>query len=212
MELNLDDLNHAFSEQGDRLKAVVDDVDEISAPTRLPGWSAGVMIGHVSSAIEALWRWDGAGSGEGIELDAVSYWQPVAAFADGSSEWAIRYAADRSEAELREGLVTAIDRAGSHLEEAASESIVVLPMGGAWLRFDQFLATRILEMTVHGLDLAAAGRSDVRPGLRSIGVTAAILDGCLDGSRPSDLTDDVSWVEAATGRCPHDDARLPVVV
>lgn len=212
MELNFDDLKAAFAEQGDQLKAIVDDVGELSVPTRLPGWSAGVMTGHVSTAIEALWRWDSAEPGEGIELDAVSYWRPVAAFAEAGSDWAIHYAANRSEAKLREGLVTAIDRAGSHLEEAAPESVIALPMGGAWLRFDQFLATRILEMTVHGLDLAEAGGSNVEPGLRSIGLTAAILDECLDGSRPSDLADGASWVEAATGRRPYDDERLPVVV
>ena len=31
------------------------------------------------------------------------------------------------------------------------------------------------------------------------------------GGRPSDLSDDLAWVRAASGRAPHDDPRLPLI-
>jgi hypothetical protein len=45
--------------------------------------------------------------------------------------------------------------------------------------------------------------------------TAAILDELLTrrtvAGRPADLTDDMAWVRAASGRSPHPDPRLPLI-
>jgi hypothetical protein len=46
-------------------------------------------------------------------------------------------------------------------------------------------------------------------------MTAAILDDLLArrtvGGRPADLSDDMAWVHAASGRSPHPDPRLPLI-
>jgi len=34
---------------------------------------------------------------------------------------------------------------------------------------------------------------------------------CAVAGRPADLTDDLVWVRAASGRAPHDDPRLPLI-
>ena len=48
-----------------------------------------------------------------------------------------------------------------------------------------------------------------------IALTASILDELLArrtvGRRPADLSDDVAWVRAASGRSEHPDPRLPLI-
>jgi hypothetical protein len=64
------------------------------------------------------------------------------------------------------------------------------PGGIAWTRFDQALATRVFELTVHGLDLAAAIGSTNAMSPNALAVTGQILDKRLDGPRPAELGDD----------------------
>ncbi len=83
------------------------------------------------------------------------------------------------------------------------------------MRIDEFAASRIVEAVVHGLDLMLAlGREPVASA-EGIAATAAILDDLLArrtvGRRPADLTDDLSWVLAASGRAAHPDNRLPLI-
>ena len=91
------------------------------------------------------------------------------------------------------------------------DAVLVAPGGIAWTRFDQGLATRVVELTVHGLDLAAAIGSTTLMSPEALAITGQILDERLDGSRPTGLDDDARWVAAATGRAPHPDPRLPVL-
>jgi hypothetical protein len=83
------------------------------------------------------------------------------------------------------------------------------------MRVDEFAASRIVEAVVHGLDLTLAlGREPVASP-EGIAATAAILDDLLArrtvGRRPADLTDDLAWVLAASGRAAHPDNRLPLI-
>lgn len=83
------------------------------------------------------------------------------------------------------------------------------------MRVDEFAASRIVEAVVHGLDLTMTlGREPVASE-QGIAATAAILDDLLArrtvGRRPADLTDDLAWVLAASGRADHPDNRLPLI-
>src|SRR5438876_89984 len=48
-----------------------------------------------------------------------------------------------------------------------------------------------------------------------VAMTAAIFDELIARrtvpGRPADLTDDLAWVRAASGRAPHADPRLPLI-
>jgi uncharacterized protein (TIGR03083 family) len=83
------------------------------------------------------------------------------------------------------------------------------------MRVDEFVASRIVEAVVHGIDLAQAlGLSYfATPG--GIAATAAVLDDLLarrtTGRRPAALSDDLDWILAASGRAPADDNRLPLI-
>jgi len=83
------------------------------------------------------------------------------------------------------------------------------------MRVDEFVASRILEAVVHGIDLTQALGRDVIATSDGIKTTAEILDDLLArrtvGRRPPDLSDDLDWILAASGREPFDDDRLPLI-
>ncbi len=83
------------------------------------------------------------------------------------------------------------------------------------MRVDEFAASRIVEAVVHGLDLTIALGRDPVATPAGIAATAAILDDLLArrtlGRRPADLTDDLAWILAASGRASHPDNRLPLI-
>ncbi|MGA7269617.1 MAG: maleylpyruvate isomerase N-terminal domain-containing protein [Acidimicrobiia bacterium] len=85
----------------------------------------------------------------------------------------------------------------------------------ALMRLDEFIASRVVEAVVHGIDLTDALGQDRLAGEAAVRVTAEILDELLArrtvSGRPADLDDDWDWIRAASGRSEHADPRLPVI-
>jgi hypothetical protein len=85
----------------------------------------------------------------------------------------------------------------------------------ALMRLDEFVASRIVEAVVHGIDLTDPLGRPCQASPEAIATTAAILDELLArrtvAGRPAGLDDDVAWIRAASGRAPHDDPRLPLI-
>jgi hypothetical protein len=105
---------------------------------------------------------------------------------------------------------------GKTIEEARATPPDTVGSGYyALMRLDEFIPSRVVEAVVHGMDLTdALGQESIAtPG--GLAMTAAILDELLArrtvGGRPGDLSDDVAWIRAASGRSPHPDPRLPLI-
>jgi hypothetical protein len=85
----------------------------------------------------------------------------------------------------------------------------------ALMRIDEFVTSRLVAAVVHGMDLTDALGRDSIATPDGIAVTAGILDDLLGrrtvAGRPPDLTDDLAWIRAASGRGPHPDPRLPLI-
>ncbi len=86
----------------------------------------------------------------------------------------------------------------------------------ALMRLDEFVPTRVVEAVVHGLDLTDALGVDPAATPDGIRLTAEILDELLArrtvAGRPADLSDDLEWIRAASGRgLDHPDPRLPLI-
>jgi hypothetical protein len=85
----------------------------------------------------------------------------------------------------------------------------------ALMRLGEFVPSRVVEAVVHGMDLTDALGQDTIATPEGVAMTAAIFDDLIGRrtvpGRPADLTDDLSWVRAASGRAPHADPRLPLV-
>lgn len=86
----------------------------------------------------------------------------------------------------------------------------------ALMRLDEFVASRVVEAVVHGIDLTDAigrGRLATDAGVEFV---AQLLDELLARrtvpGRPDDLqSDDWQWIRAASGRSEHTDPRLPLI-
>jgi len=100
-------------------------------------------------------------------------------------------------------------------EARAVPASLVGPGYFAPMRADEFVASRIVEAVVHGIDLAQALGTPYFATADGIAATAAILDDLLarrtTGRRPAALADDLDWILAASGRGPFDDNRLPLI-
>ena len=105
---------------------------------------------------------------------------------------------------------------GKTIEEARSvPASAVGPGYFAPMQVDEFVASRVVEAVVHGLDLTQALGRDPIGTPQGVALTASILDDLLArrtvGRRPADLADDLAWVLAASGRAAHPDNRLPLI-
>ena len=84
------------------------------------------------------------------------------------------------------------------------------------MELGEFVPSRVLEAVVHGLDLTDPLGRDPIATPEGIAITAAILDDLLARrtvpKRPIDLSDDLEWIRAASGRSlEHLDPRLPLI-
>jgi hypothetical protein len=84
------------------------------------------------------------------------------------------------------------------------------------MRLEEFMATRLVEVQVHGMDLTDAVGAPPLSMPRVTTMAAEVLDEVLARrampGRPADLEgDDLGFIRAAAGRGDHPDPRLPVV-
>jgi uncharacterized protein (TIGR03083 family) len=84
------------------------------------------------------------------------------------------------------------------------------------MRLDEFVATRLVETRVHGMDLTDALGAPPLSMPRTTTMAAEVLDEVLARravpGRPADLEgDDLAFIRAAAGRGEHPDPRLPIV-
>jgi hypothetical protein len=100
-------------------------------------------------------------------------------------------------------------------EARAVPASTVGPGYFAPMRADEFVASRIVEAVVHGIDLTQALGRDSIATPEGIAATAAILDDLLARrtipGRPAELSDEMDWILAASGRAGSSDTRLPLL-
>jgi hypothetical protein len=102
------------------------------------------------------------------------------------------------------------------IEEARANSPDLVGSGYyALMRLGEFVPSRVVEAVVHGMDFTDTLGQDTIATPEGVAMTAAIFDELIARrtvpGRPADLTDDLAWVRAASGRAPHADPRLPLV-
>ncbi|MGY1625179.1 maleylpyruvate isomerase N-terminal domain-containing protein [Geodermatophilus sp. SYSU D00965] len=129
-------------------------------------------------------------------------------------DYAVKHAAEQDRAGLvertRATFAASLDGIRQHPPDTIGSGFFAL------MRLDEWVPTRVVEAVVHGIDLTdALDRTSVATPAGTT-MTAAILDDVLArrtvAGRPPDLADDVTWVRAASGRSPHPDPRLPLIV
>jgi len=78
------------------------------------------------------------------------------------------------------------------------------------MRLDDYLATRILEVVIHHLDVRVALDLPPIPTPAAATMTADLLEALLGEPRPRNLGR-TRFLQVATGRLPSDDPRFPVL-
>lgn len=228
------DLRSAVLRQFHGLADAVADLPEAAfpAPTRLGDWRVAELIAHLGSNLEAI-AVLGQPPPPRADVELVSYYASARAAAAGVAERARVTAAERTPAELTAALRHAVAGAEAALAAAAPDRLVATRPGA--LPLAEFLITRCVEGTVHGLDLATATGSEpvLEPTAVRYAVTllADVLSvaapgrsvelrvppyaavQCVPGPRHTRGTppnvvevDPVSWLELAAGRLGWADA------
>ena len=139
----------------------LDDAD-LTKPTRCDAWDVRGLIGHLIRDVDRILAYLPEPAPSDPDRDEVSYFRsydPVAGapqVARSAVETAERFA---TSAALIEGFATTW-RAAVEAARTAGPDRVIATRWGPGLRMDDYVPTRVLEMTVHGLDLAdALGRA-----------------------------------------------------
>lgn len=184
---------------------------ELSRATRLPGWDVQVLAAHLVRGVDRIRAYLTETLPDEAELTWTSYFTTAMTSTTPRdvSERARAFAASINDRAVVDVWQVTVDEALRLAAIAHPARYLQSPFGS--LRLDHYLPSRVLEVTVHGLDLRAAlGLEEVAtpPGLA---VTVALLEALLDGSRPPGLEDDLAFTLAATGRVDADDPRLPLL-
>jgi uncharacterized protein (TIGR03083 family) len=200
----------AFADESRRVAEVVLELDERSfaLPTRCPPWDVKALLGHLYRDVDRILQYRDLPAGA-PDTNGVSYWtlyDPVGDAPDiaaRASEIAAGYATGRELAE-------AFDRRWRESVAAARAMEPDRPIAtfAPTLRLDEYAKTRVLELAVHGLDLAAALDRDPWITPRGAEVALATLRALLGTEPPEDLGwDDLAFIESGTGRRPISDAE-----
>lgn len=214
-----------FASLADAVAALSDDA--FGAPTRLGDWRVAELVAHLTSNVEAIPTYLAQPAPPRADVALVRYYAGSRAAASGVNERARATAAATRPGEMKTALRRAVKAAGPALDAAKPDRLVATRPGV--LPLADFLITRCVEGTVHGLDLAAAtgaepllNRTAVRyavtlladvlavtaPG-RSVEVRvpphAAVQCGPgprhTRGTPPNVVeTDPITWLELAAGR------------
>ena len=195
--------------------------DEWRLPTKLvpldpalPHWTVFELAGHFDIAI-GLTRMLIAGHDESQPArDRTSFFiNPRSETAPVVYDYAYKMVEGKAPADMPGVLHETFSQTVA--EARAVPADTVGPGYFAPMRVDEFVASRIVEAVVHGIDLTQALGRDSIATAEGIAATAAMLDDLLARrtvpGRPPHLSDDLDWILAASGRAEPSDNRLPLI-
>ena len=185
----------------------------------LPRWTIFELAGHVDIAIGVTRMLIASQQDGQVGRDRVSFFVfPRAQVAPVFYDYAYTMVEDKSSEQMADVLAETFTRT---IEEARAASPDVVGRfefddgDDTLIRLGEFVPSRMVEAVVHGLDLTDALGQDPIATPEGVAMTAALLDELLARltvpGRPADLTEDLAWVRAASGRSPHSDPRLPLL-
>lgn len=178
--------------------------DDFARPTRLPPWDVLHLLAHLYRDLErvplALQEPQPATS---ADTDAVTYWHY------DRTENASRTQARADLIVQKYGSGAALVRAFDAVQRHASSLLddtdpgIVVRTWEPVMRIDDFAATRIVEVTIHGLDLTDALGQRLEMDDDAMELTSAVLFELLAAPLPSELNwDRTTWIEKSSGRIP----------
>ena len=211
MLYSLDETSEAFLQQ---LKVVESDfgaITDLSAPSALPHWSIGALIGHITISLN-LSKLSNASQPKKhqTQISFREWMRRTSEFSNEINLMTQGSAKKRSDLDITDQFLEGTQEARQFLEMVDDSAKIVLPAWDVWLSIEDFLLGRVVELTCHGIDLSRSIGRSTRPAPAAASLVAKLLDADLGSTRPDGLDDDVLWICASTGRDSHEDNRLPL--
>lgn len=201
----------AWREQWTALREWIEAGDVLAhgaRPTVLDGWSVLDLVAHLGRGFVT--------AGTAVETDEapLTVRRYVTGYAGAAGQ--IETEARTLAAEHADRLLSWLDRVAEEAFDhvARLESPVVRGPRGP-IRRDDFVVTRLLELVVHGDDLARSlpetpGSPLVPAAVRT--VAASLADAYAEvAGRPPAVDAELEWIRVATGRVPATDPHLPLL-
>ena len=175
----------------------------------LAAWNVHELVTHIGRSLLELQLLGPARGDEPLSLCAYigAYGGAAREIADGTKQLAMSFEDD---------VLAGIDncaRVGFRALAATRADVVRAARGT--ISLDDFVLTRLIELVVHGDDLARSVPQIAPPPL--LDHTVAAVSGALanayfetTGTRP-DVGAHLPWIRAATGRVPSEDVSLPLL-
>jgi len=186
-----------------------------------PPWTLLELAGHldISIGITRMLISEAVSGEREPERDAVDFFIfPSADVASEFYDYAYTMVEGQNPSEMSGVLRNTFARAIDDARSTPGSTVGAFPGFEPYplIRLDEFISSRIVEAVVHGIDPTDALRRPSAATAEGVAHTARLLDNLLTRSsasgRPPDLDDDMAWILAASGRRPHLDPRLPLIV
>lgn len=175
---------------------------DLLQPSGCLGWTNADLIFHMLlDAQRALVTFNSPAIGP-VDRDFVTYWNGFLATDESSQEHA-RFV--RINAASHRDPIRICSRWAATAEAAIRRSqianIDLVTTQGHILNIADFMATLVVEATIHHLDLVANLADRAAPAPDAVAITTMTIDGLLKAPRPVDWSD-ATYILKATGRAP----------
>ncbi len=173
-------------------------------------WSLLELICHLRRGADRILIYlDEDPGGDAPVVDRVGYFRFDAdAAAAGSAQRAREEAAAWDPTMLPSQFATQWRASVRRAEVLPPEHLIATFRGP--MRLDEYVATRVLEIVVHHMDVCATLAIPPVSTPHAARMTMALLEGLLGSRRPRNMGR-ARFIQAATGRIPTEDPRLPVL-
>jgi uncharacterized protein (TIGR03083 family) len=176
--------------------------EDFSRSTRCTAWTVKDLLAHMYWGVNRISRSLAEPPPETADTDSVSYWlsydplKDAPAIADRAAQRATEFETGSALARAWDGLWREV------LASAAAEDRSrIVSTWGPTLTLGELMKTRVLEITVHRMDLEDAFGTKGWGTDKAISIVDDILEGLLGQEPPSDLEwDVVDFIEAGAGR------------
>jgi uncharacterized protein (TIGR03083 family) len=210
----------ALREEAARLSEIVsgEEEDSFTRASPCPPWTVAELLYHVRIGVGRLpGMLAEPEPGDGPLVPVAGYYRPGRRFSSAANTDRIT-AAQQGAAALAAGAAIVRDfeqawRQSWMLARAAPQARVVRTRHGDRMLLTEFLRTRVLELAVHGLDLAAGlGRQQ----WMTAGAARVVEDLVLPAGNAAQLLDETGWdqvtlIAKATGRAPLTAAEATLI-
>jgi uncharacterized protein (TIGR03083 family) len=203
-------IKEGFAGQGENIVRLLQSLNEadFAKPSRLPGWDILTLAAHTMRAPDVVLTYGLNVTTEPPARNRISYYDFKGADIAEAVTQRAREAAETTTAKtIAADFAQVMAKSTEFLETLKGETVIKVIFGT--IAVEEYIPTRILEMVIHSLDLTESlGLAPIlHPAAEA--VTLEILEALLEGERPAALSDNVAFLEAATGRKPYPGLVIP---